>query len=453
MKSIDRQDVLVIGGGVAGALAAVAAARMGAKTMLAEEMGFLGGSMTACGTGPMMTFHAGDTQVVQGLGEELIARLKAKGLSPGHTADSTGYTYSVTPFDVEGMKRELELMALEAGVTLLYHANAIGVRKEGAKLKAVRFYSCGNTFEVEADIFIDASGDADVIAMAGVPFDKGRASDGRDQPMTMNFRVDGVDIPKVRALMKSDRALFPLLVDKPGLEDKALRLSISGMYDLMHKAMREGDITFDRNVVLVFETNHPGEVIVNMTRINGEDATDPLSLSRAESEGRRQVWELLAFLKRSVPGFENIRLLFSGPNVGVRSSRRMRGLYTLTADDVLAGTKFEDGISAYGYPVDVHSSDKGGDTTSTFLAWGDYYLIPYRCLINDVVPNLMAAGRNISCTFEAQASTRTSPSCCALGHAAGCAAALCTAQGIQPGELSVPTLREALRGQNAFLGE
>lgn len=450
MRAI-QTDIVVAGGGIAGCLAAVAAGRMGSKTLLIEEAGYLGGSLTASGTGPMMTFHAGNVQVVRGLGGELIERLKNKGLSVGHIPDSTGYTYSITPFDAEGMKRELELMALEAGVQLLYHTSVISANVENAKLCSVQCYSCGEIFTVEAGVWIDATGDADLVAMAGVPYDEGRASDGKDQPMTMNFRIDHVDTDKIRQLMKSDRALFPLLVDKPGLEEKASRLAVSGMYDLMRQAMRDKKITFDRDVVLVFETNRPGEAIVNMTRINGEKATNPFSVSRAESEGRRQVWELFAFLKENVPGFEHINLLYSGPSIGIRSSRRMRGRYILTANDVLQGTKFEDGIAAYGYPVDVHSSEKGGDTTSTFLQWGDYYRIPYGCLINDTVPNLMAAGRNISASFEAQASCRTSPACCALGHAAGCAAALAVRINVSPTAVHAQNVQRALLEQGAFI--
>lgn len=450
MQTIQTQ-VAVVGGGIAGSLAAVAAARTGCRTLLIEEAGYLGGSLTACGTGPMMTFHAGNEQVVRGLGEELVSRLKKKGLSVGHIPDSTGYTYSVTPFDAEGMKRELELMVQEAGADLVYHASAINVQQSDGLLKSVIFSGCGQKFAVEAQVFIDATGDADLVYLAGVPYAEGRASDGKDQPMTMNFRIDGLNTDTLRRLMKTDRCLFPLLVDQPGLEEKAPRLAVSGMYDLMRAAMREKKITFDRDVVLVFEANTPGEAIVNMTRVNGEKATDPFSLSRAEIEGRRQVWELFSFLKNNVPGFEDIRLLYSGPSIGVRSSRRMRGCYTLTAQDVLRGTKFEDGIASYGYPVDVHSSDEGGDTTSTFLRWGDYYHIPYRCLINDSVPNLMAAGRNISASFEAQASCRTSPACCALGHAAGCAAALAVQQKTLPTALCVEKLQKTLREQGAFV--
>lgn len=451
MEKIDKQEVLVLGGGIAGALAAVASARMGAKTLLVEETGALGGSLTTCGTGPMMTFHAGDVQVIRGLGEELIRRLKEKELSPGHIPDSTGYTYSVTPFDAEGMKRELELMVLESGAQILYHTTVTGACMDEGRLKKVNCTACGHLFQLEAQVFIDATGDGDLLALSGVPFEQGRKSDGRDQPMTLNFKMVDVDAQAIRQMMKEERHHFPLLVEKPGLEEEAVRLSVSGMQSLMRKAMQEGELSFDRDVVLAFETNAPGEFIVNMTRINGETALCPVSLSRAETEGRRQMWELYGFLKAKVRGFERARLLSSGPSIGIRSSRRMAGLYTLMVEDVLKGRRFEDGIIAYGYPVDVHSPEKGGDTDSRFLAHGDYYTVPYRCLINDRVPNLMAAGRNVSCCFEAQASLRTSPACSALGQAAGAAAVLSLRQGILPTALSARRLREELMQQGAFV--
>ena len=191
-------------------------------------------------------------------------------------------------------------------------------------------------------------------------------------------------------------------------------------------------------------------MIVNMSRINGEDPIDPLSLTRAEIKGRRQVFELLSYLRQNVPGYESAKLLFSGPNVGIRSSRQMVGVYTLTADDILSNRVFEDRIAAFGYPIDIHSAD-GTETNSTFLKEGTWYTIPYRCLINNEVPNLMAAGRNISCSFEAQASTRVSPCCAALGEAAGCAAHLASKSNVLPTEINISELQETLRQEGAFI--
>ena len=450
MKCIDAYDVIVCGAGMAGSMAAVAAGRMGAKVLVIEEEGYPGGSMTAMGTGPMMTFHAGDKQVVCGVTDELIERLKAKALSPGHIIDSTGYTYTVTPFSAEGLKRELELMMLEAGVQLLYHTVITGTKVEDGLLRSVTCFSCGETFDVAGKVFIDATGDADVLHMAGVPCKQGRDSDGKDQPMTMNYKIMGVDTDCVRSLMDKTPEIFPFLYPKAGIEKKAPRLSFSGFQDIMKKAIADGEITFDRDIVLCFETDVKNEVIVNMTRILGENPVDPFSLSRAETEGRRQVWELFEFMKRRIPGFANTRLLSTGPRVGVRSSRRMVGCYTLEAEDILDERKFEDGVSAYGYPIDIHSAD-GTETDSRFLRDGGYYTIPYRCLINDAMPNVMAAGRNISASFEAQASTRTSPCCGALGHAAGTAAALAAKHGVLPTQVDVGELRALLRKQNAVI--
>ena len=178
MRCIDAYDVIVCGAGIAGSMAAVAAGRMGAKVLVIEEEGYPGGSMTAMGTGPMMTFHAGEKQTVRGLTDEMVERLKAKNLSPGHIIDSTGYTYTVTPFSAEGMKRELELMMLEAGVQLLYHTVITGVNVKDGMVESLKCFSCGETFEAAGKVYIDATGDADVIYMAGAPYKQGRDSDG-----------------------------------------------------------------------------------------------------------------------------------------------------------------------------------------------------------------------------------------------------------------------------------
>lgn len=443
-------DVVIAGGGIAGSLAAVAAARHGARTLLVEETGQLGGSLTTCGTGPMMTFHAGDQQVIKGLGEELISRLVEKGLSPGHTVDSTGYTYTVTPFDTEGMKRELELMAMESGAELLYHAKIVSADVKEGKAESLTVSSMGYLIRIKAKVFVDSTGDAILLRLAGVPVLSGRDKDGVNQPMTMNFKLSGVDIPLIRSIMEKDVELFPFLKQHPkGLEKKASRLSFSGFQEIMRKGMESGELDIDRDIVLCFETNNLNEVIVNMTRIPRLDPLDPFDISKAETEGRRQVWEMYAYLKKHVPGFSNALLLTSGPRVGVRSSGRMSGVYTITASDILSETKFSDGIACCGYPIDIHSD--GVETKSTFLRWGGYYSIPYRCLINSTVGNVMAAGRDISSTFEAHASLRLSPCCTATGQAAGTAAALAVKESISPLDVDTDNLRKTLREDGAIV--
>lgn len=454
MMKMEKQTyhVAVIGCGIAGSMAAVAAARNGAKVIAIDEAGYPGGALTSMGTGPMMTFHAGEKQVIRGLAQEMIDRMAAKGFTPGHTVDSTGYTYTVTPFSAEGMKCTLEEMMLEAGVTLLYHTTVHGAKVSDGILQSIVCFSCGENFTISADLFIDATGDGDLLALAGVPFSVGREGDEKNQPMTMNFKISDIDTAKIRAIMEQQPELFPFLSHKPGIEKRASRLSVSGFQEIMKKGIAEGKIHFDRDIVLTFETDIPGEMIVNMSRINGESPIEPFSITRAEVEGRKQVFELLAYLRENVPGYEKARLLFSGPNVGIRSSRQMKGSYTLTADDILSNRIFPDRVAAFGYPIDIHSAD-GAETKSVFLKEGTYYTIPYRCLTNETIKNLVAAGRNISCSFEAQASTRLSPCCAALGEAAGCACALALRNQTIPTDIDISELQQMLIREGAFLGE
>ena len=445
----NKFDLIIAGGGIAGSMAAIAAGRQNLKVLLLEEQGFLGGSLTACGTGPMMTFHAGERQVIRGIPDELIERLKEKKLSVGHIPDSTGYTYSVTPFDAEGMKRELELMVFESGGTVLYHASVIGASVSENRITSVKVFSCGSTLEFFSDYFIDASGDADLAYLCGAPCVQGRRGDNKDQPMTLNFKLYDIDIARIRGLMEKDVSLFPFLsARKRGLEKTAVRLSCSGFVDLMKKGRAQGEFDFDRDIVLFFETNTESEVIVNMTRVSGENPVDAFSLSRAEAEGRRQMWELFYFLKKAIPGFAHAKFACSGPNIGIRSSRRIVGLYSLTADDIVSAKKFPDMISLCGYPIDIHSPD-GTNTDHKFLAEGAYYGVPYRCLQSATIRNLLAAGRNISCEFEAHASLRVSPSAAAIGQAAGSAAALAFLHKTDYGSVDVSALRRLLAENKA----
>ncbi len=445
-------DLIVVGGGISGTLCAVSAARENLDVLLVEETGCLGGALTSSGTGPMMTFHAGEKQVVRGITDELIERLKKKGLSVGHIPDSTGYTYTVTPFDAEGMKRELELMAEEASVTILYHTVLASTLVEQKKVKSLTLLSCGKQFDVDAPLFVDATGDADLLLQAGVPVILGRANDHATQPMTTNFKLNGVDISLIRSIMDENVSIFPFLKNHPGREKKAVRLSCSGFQDIMRKGIKDGKITFDRDIVLFFETNTPGEVIVNMTRVTSLNPVDPFELSEAEIEGRRQVWELYSFLKKNIPGFRDAQLISTGPSIGVRSSRNMVGIYTITADDILNERVFDDSIAAYGYPIDIHSPD-GTETKSIFLRDGGMYTIPYRVLVNRERENLMATGRLISATFEAQASLRTSPCCGALGEACGIAASIAYKSGRKPSDIDIRALQKRLIECGAYIGD
>ena len=437
-------DVVIIGGGVSGAIAGIASARLGVRTLIVEKMGFLGGMLTAGGVGPMMTFHAGKVQVVQGIAEEVIENMKKLGGSPGHIVDTTGYTYTVTPFDAELLKHVLEDMYLSAGGHVLYHGILEKVITQNNLIKKITVLTKTSELYFMAKIFIDATGDADLAAKSGVKYQLGRVKDNLCQPVTMNFKLADVDIKQIKEYIKCNpEDCSETSID---LLDKAPRLSMGGFEKILSKGRKNGEITFSRECVLLFETNNPGEVIVNTTRIQKVNPINPWEISKAETEGRRQSLELFHFMKNKVPGFAHAVMLYSGPNIGVRESRKIIGNYVLTANDLLAEKHFDDEIACGGYPIDVHSPD-GEGTKSMHLAYGAIYGIPYRCLINDKIRNLINVGRCITVTHEACAAIRVSPIAMAIGQAGGTAAALavnndCTADGVKYAKLKYQLLKD-----------
>jgi hypothetical protein len=436
-------DIIVVGGGISGAMAAIAAGRDGAEVLLIEQYGYAGGMLTAAGVGPMMTFHAGEKQVIKGLVGELADRLIKKGKSPGHILDTGGCTATLTPFDAEAMKRELDIMLKEAGVKLLFHTMLAQVHVGGSEIRKIIVCNKAGLCEFSAKFYVDATGDADLSAWAGVPFTKGRNGDGKCQPMTLKFRMVNVNVDKIREYIRNNPEDFPYLKGDTSHIGKAPRLSIGGFTGIVRAAKTKKQFNIPRESILIFEGNNPGEVIVNTSRIQDHDGTDPFSITDAELLGREQVEELVNLLKSAVPGFGDSMLVYSGPNIGVRSSRQIKGVYTLTREDVLNFRKFDDAIACSAYPIDVHPPEGSKlENQSDHFRKGDYYTIPYRCLVNEKIGNLITAGRCLSAEFEAQAAIRTTPTVGAIGHAAGLAASIAATKGIAGCNIKYKELRE-----------
>lgn len=443
-------EILVVGGGISGSCAAISAAREGCDVLLVERYGNLGGTLTSNGTGPMMTFHAGDRQVVRGITGELIDRLQKKGKSPGHLFDTTCYTYTVTPFDAEAMKRELETMLLEAGGRILYHSFVCGVEREDDKITSVTICGKDGMKKISAKVFIDASGDADISRFAGLKTKLGRKEDGLCQPVTLNMKLYNVDIKKAREYIRNNPDNFPRMdVNKL---DNASRLSVGGYNNTFAHAIKTGEITFDREFLLYFETNNEGEVIVNTTRISGINPIKPEELTKAEIEGRRQCAEVYEFMKKRIPGFENARVAFTGPFIGVRGSAQIEGKYTITETDIVSCKTFEDTIAHGAYPIDIHPPEGADDDMFNVvkLENGNYYSIPYRALIGDM-KNLITVGRCISATFEAQAAIRVSPIAGAIGHAGGASAAIAVESGKEVHNVNIENVKRCMIKQGAFI--
>lgn len=451
MENILHYNVVVIGGGPAGTVAAIASARQGVSVLLVEQNGYLGGMLTCAGVGPQMTFHAGSTQIVRGIPDEIICRLQELGLSPGHMEDFVGYASSITPFDAEGMKLILETLALESGVQLLYHTVYTGCTVEKGRITKVKLYSKNGFFDVTADVFLDCSADADLATHAGVSSVYGRDSDNLAQPMTMNIKVANVDREEVTAFVKSNQNDMLATIPFDHL-DQIPRTGIQGAYSLIKAAKANGEFDVDRDMVLCFETNNPGEFILNMSRVVRKSAVDPFQLTEAEIEGRKQAHQIVAFMRNHIPGFKNCLIVSTGPNIGIRESRKINGCYKLTAEDLLDNRMFSDAIAMGGYPIDIHSPD-GATMKHRFLKPGSWYSVPYRSLIVNEVENLIVAGRCISTTHEACAAIRVTPIVMAIGQAAGTAAAQSVLSSQPANTLDTDILRDTLKKNDAFLEE
>jgi hypothetical protein len=447
-------DVVVVGGGVSGCMAALASARDGARTLLIEAHGFVGGSLTAMGVGPMMSFHNGaGQQLVKGLPQEIIDRLQRRGASLGHIPDTTTYCSTVTPFDSEALKIELEAMLEEASVRLLYHTQLAAVERSDTNIASVVVCNKAGLTRFTARVFIDASGDGDLSERAGATFVMGRTADQATQPMTMNLKIGGVDISAIKDYVQRNPDDFLWEHgQQTGLErlQRAQRISLAGFLRAWNAAKARGEIDIPRDQVLFFETATPGVVIVNTSRIQGLNATDPFQLTRAEIIGRRQCTQIFAFLRQHCVGFENSIRMDTSANVGVRESRHVSGLYQLTAEDLLREKDFPDAIALGGYPIDIHSPDDA-ITRTTKLPQSLAYRIPLRSLIAKDVNNLVLVGRCLSATHEASAAIRVTPIAMAIGQAGGTLAALACSAQQPPHEVDAREVRRVLVANGAIV--
>ncbi len=416
---IAETDVLVVGGGPGGIGAAVAAARNGARVILVERFGSFGGTWTAGILSAIMPYPH-----VKGIFLELVQKwTEAGGWNTWGDKYGAGGSY-----DSETAKVVLDRFVVDAGVTPLFFAQAVGVVRDGPRrLRGVVIESKEGRQAILAKIVIDSSGDGDVSALAGVPVEHGRPGDGAVQPMTMIFKMTGVDDAAVEEYRKTD-------------------LQLTGEWQAAKAA---GEVTVPREDVLLGRNPRAGEWNFNTTRIVGKDGTKLRDVTEAMIEGRRQVFEVAAFLRKRIPGFQNAVVSETAPHIGVRETRRVKGDYTITADDIVRVRPFEDCIARGDWFIDIHSPT-GEGTERVHPPAGSWYEIPYRSIRAQGLDNLLVASRCIDSSHEAHAAIRITPQVVAIGQGAGTAAALCVKQGLaSTRDLDPKLLRETLRAQGA----
>jgi glycine/D-amino acid oxidase-like deaminating enzyme len=416
----ERYDVLVVGAGSAGTTAAIAAARTGSRTLLVDRFGFLGGTSTAV----LDTFYAFFTpgrrpeKVVSGIPDEVVARLTEREMAferPNTYGAGTGITY-----DPETLKRVWDELTAEAEVQTLPHSFAFAVAVDGGRVTGVDVATKSGVRQLQAAVIVDASGDADVCALAGAPFEP--PGEGV-QSLSTVFRMANVDVASAEAVPKQE------------------------LWERMREARDSGRYALTRIEGSVHRTPHEGVMMALMTRVRNVDATDADQLAAAEREGRRQAHEYFRFLRENVPGYERAALVSTSPAIGVRESRRIVGEHVLTAEEILAATQFVDQIARCGAPIEEHHA--GDDTRWIYLADGATYGIPFRALQPQGLDNVLVAGRCFSATHDAHASARSMGTCMAMGQAAGTAAALAD----EPKRLPAETLRARLREDGADVGD
>jgi len=432
-------DVLVVGGGAAGVAAAVTAARRGAAVTLVERYGFCGGGAVAGMSGTICGMYlasdapdAPPVPIVHGFAHEFAARLSAAGgLTP---PVRYGKTWSLV-HDPLVWRGVADALLDEARVRVLFHALATDVLLDGGeRVAGVRVFTKQGKLDIEASITVDASGDADVAAMAG--FGTTIGQDGVVQNPTMIFRLQGVDVERFRA------AYGPDTIMDDAVSRKIVDVNASGAYRL------------PRAKVFLFPTPRPGELLCNCTRIVGADGRELNSLrardfTEAEIEGRRQVSEYARFFRDHLVGCEQSFVNDTGVQVGIRQSRQIAGIGTLANDDVVGGRKFATGIARSAWPIELHAGARPR------LVWltDDYYEIPYECFVPARGESLLVAGRCLSAAHEAMASARVTAQCFSYGHAIGHAAALAVREQTAPRAIDGREIRAALDADGAALGK
>ena len=448
----NNYDVIVVGGGPAGVCAAIAAARNGAKTLLVEQNGFCGGMATAGLVGPFMTCYdaPGEKMIIRGLFEEIVDRMVARdfAIHPKDVMGGTAFTSwikighdHVTPFESEGLKLVLDEMLSEAGVEILYHTTFLEPVLEGSRIIGIKVASKAGVETLLGKVVIDCTGDGDVAARAGVPFEMGNEELGLIQPATMFYHICNVDADALEADIQANLHNF---YRKDGVNYRSLHWRVT-------EARENGDWTLDRVSIGIFRMPKKDEWCVNTSRIMGIDSTDNRSLTKAELVGRQQVDEITNFLRKYVPGCQNARIKATASHVGIRESRHIRGQYRLTAEDLLSAKVPEDSVFLAANSVDVHG--RFGPKSNEYVPInGTHYGVPYRSLVPLEIDGLLLAGRCLSADSTAAGAVRVMPPCMAMGQAAGTAAALSVADGCCPRLLDTEKLLTTLKQDKVYLG-
>lgn len=447
-----KYDVVVIGGGPGGIPAALAAARLGVKVLIVDRNGYIGGNAV---TGlPFLGFlDKQGRQVVGGIAQEFMDSLAE--LDGAYQHRRCPMHNSVTIINPELFKIVAFEKCLEAGIKILLHCEIVDVTVENKTIKRISVMGKGSRIDIEAKVFIDATGDGDAAYLAGASFEKGQADTGVMQPPTVMFSLGNVDKERFFDYLEEhpeDTKCAESMECEDGYDADFFRSDPNhvflGLKALIDRLREEGKCPISRDTFIYINSLNKDQVVVNSTRVLNFDGSDPVELSRGEIEGHLQIPKLVKMLQEYVPGFENCYINTINPTIGVRETRRIMGIKMLTIDEALRGAIPEDTIALGSYKVDIHS---GTDNSTILSVLEGPYGIPYGCLISRDINGLMMSGRCISVDAQVLGSSRIMPTCMALGQAAGVGAALAVREGVYPSEVDYKKVVEIIKKDGAIL--
>jgi len=448
-------QVAVVGGGTAGTVAAISAARTGAQVTLIESESWLGGCATGGLVNSYLTFHDSEgKRVIGGIAQEIVDKLSTLGATTGHVPETRGDCATVTLFDSNILKLVLLELCMQAGVNILYRTHCIGVKTDKGRISSLILSNKSGIGTLDARTIVDSTGDADVVSMGGYPYEKSSETDL--QPITLMLRVAHINISAFLEYVRSHPDQFLLGVPAKELNERSLNCMTLSRFPPYKQAIMEGrlpkGISGDQGWLIFWkrEENYQ-EATVNIARIDSVDGTNGVALSNGQCQLQLQILPILQFLKGNVPGFNKLKLVEIAPYPGVRETRRCIGKYVVTEEDVLKGRSFEDAIGLAATPIDVH----GGSEAKGQMFWIKTeskgvraYQIPYRCLLPKTDGNLIVAGRCVSATHKAAGAMRMMPVCMVTGQAAGVASALSILKNKDPYGLNVVDIQNSLINQN-----
>lgn len=417
-----KYNLVVAGGGLSGVAAAVSAAREGLSVLLVEKSGCLGGAASNNLVYPFMPYWTKEKT-----GDSFSKKYLSKGIFKEIKQRNDQYVDGCNDaeFNSEYLKIVLDDMTSEAGVNVLFHGIVYDVKTEDRKITEIEITAKAQKIRVQADFFVDATGDGELFYLAGCDYQLGRDSDGLCQPMTTCFRMSGVDL------------------DRYTLDRNRLQA-------LYKEKQAKGEITNPRENILVFFGVGEDVLHFNTTRVIKLDPTNPFDVSKAEAIARKQIHEMVSFLRENSSAFDESALISVAVDIGIRESRKLKGVHILTAQELVDCTRFEDSIALGNYDIDIHSPT-GTGTSHRYFSDGEYYTIPYRSLLPKEYDNLLVAGRCLSATHEAQASVRIMPICCCLGEAAGTAAAIAFRTNTNAHTVDIKAVQQKLKENGAEL--